>query len=211
MSTSQIENVRCKLGFVGGFCMEHDELKGGLALFWKKGIAVHVKSSSLSHINSIVEGSIGKCWRFIGFYGSPNIGERHHSWMLLRRLSHLFSLMWLCCKDCNEISRWCVGSGSSVKFYKDRLLPGPSAFKPISPRVLPENALVSDLCLSSKAWNFELICNSFLPDDASLILSLPRLSPSHAYTLCWHFNKKRFYSVRSGYRLSLHLADRPQS
>ncbi|TXG50387.1 hypothetical protein EZV62_022911 [Acer yangbiense] len=68
-----------------------------------------------------------------------------------------------------------------------------------------KNVVVSELCHPSGAWNSELIRNSFLPDDASLILSLPRLSPAQDDSLCWHFDKRGFYTVRSGYKVALDL------
>ncbi|TXG66198.1 hypothetical protein EZV62_007473 [Acer yangbiense] len=71
-----------------------------------------------------------------------------------------------------------------------------------------ENALVSDLSLPYGEWNSDLVHNTFRPDDATLILNLPRLSPNRDDTLCWHFDKRGFYSVRSGYKMALGLNER---
>ncbi|TXG57245.1 hypothetical protein EZV62_018558 [Acer yangbiense] len=68
-----------------------------------------------------------------------------------------------------------------------------------------------DLCLPSGDWNYALVHNSFLPDDAALILNLPRLSPNRDDTLCWHFDRKGFYSVRSGYKVAIGLKERAGS
>lgn len=48
----------------------------------------------------------GKTLRVTGFYGNPATGERHHSWEVLRRLSHSLSTNdWIVFGDFNEILR----------------------------------------------------------------------------------------------------------
>ncbi|KAL0409533.1 UNVERIFIED_CONTAM: hypothetical protein Sradi_1887700 [Sesamum radiatum] len=42
-------------------------------------------------------------WRFTGFYGEPDSSKRSVSWDLLRRLSRLSNLPWLCVGDYNAI------------------------------------------------------------------------------------------------------------
>ena len=41
--------------------------------------------------------------RCIGVYGHPQASQKKHTWTLLRRLTGLFSLLWLCFGDFNEI------------------------------------------------------------------------------------------------------------
>ena len=72
-------------------------------LFWKNGIEVDVESSSLNHIDAIVNKTSEKPWRFIGFYGELETHRRFESWSLLRQLHRQSSLPWLCTGDFNEI------------------------------------------------------------------------------------------------------------
>ncbi|KAK3183367.1 hypothetical protein Dsin_030653 [Dipteronia sinensis] len=68
----------------------------------------------VDEIDSIVVNSSGIRWRFTGFYRSPESGERHHSWTLMRRLSEFFNLPWLCCGYFNEISAATEKKGGNV-------------------------------------------------------------------------------------------------
>ncbi|KAL5738561.1 hypothetical protein ACOSP7_031322 [Xanthoceras sorbifolium] len=83
-------------------------------------------------------------------------------------------------------SRWRIGNGESTFVYRDRWIPKASSFKPISPVVLDSMLTVASL-------------NSFLSDDASLILNLPCSSTIHADSLIWHADRAGLYSIKSGY------------
>ena len=76
---------------------------GGLALFWKKDFNVSVESSSLNHIDVVINKGKEKAWRFTGFYGTPETLLRDETWNLLRDLHSRFSLPWLCGGDFNEL------------------------------------------------------------------------------------------------------------
>ena len=59
----------------------------GLAMIWKEGTDVRLKSCSNSHIDVVVHNGAGvTLWRAIDFYGQLNIGKRHISWKLLNSL-----------------------------------------------------------------------------------------------------------------------------
>ena len=77
---------------------------GGLALLWKKELKVDVQSFSDSHIDAIVDQGVdGKQWRITGFYGNLETSKRQESWLLLKRLSSLNSLPWVCLGDFNKL------------------------------------------------------------------------------------------------------------
>ena len=63
-------------------------LGGGLALFWKKevDVDVDVETSSLNHIDALINRGKEDGWRFMGFYGDPARQRRMESWNLLRTL-----------------------------------------------------------------------------------------------------------------------------
>ena len=76
---------------------------GGLALLWKTDFNMSVDSSSLNHIDVVVNAGKENSWRFTGFYDWPETHKHHESWELLRQLNQKFTLPWLCVGDFNEI------------------------------------------------------------------------------------------------------------
>ena len=44
---------------------------GGLALFWKKDFNLHIESSSINHIDALINKVQENVWCFTGFYGAP--------------------------------------------------------------------------------------------------------------------------------------------
>ena len=99
----RLGDIRDRLGMRNYFGVSKVNLGGGLALFWKKGLEVDVKSSSLNHIDVLINKSKEDGWRFIGYYGEPLTQRRLVSWNLLRNLYGRFSVPWLCAGDFNEI------------------------------------------------------------------------------------------------------------
>ena len=95
--------VRDRCHFKHGLMVPCRGKSGGLALFWKEGIKLHVQTYSLTHIDALVNGGeeIG-WWHLMGFYGDPDIAKRPLSWMKLRHLQGTSSLPWLVIGDFNE-------------------------------------------------------------------------------------------------------------
>ena len=75
----------------------------GLALLWKNSVQIGVESSSLNHIDVIVNKGKDDSWRFTGIYGMPETGRKHKTWDLLRILHRKFNLPWLVAGDFNGI------------------------------------------------------------------------------------------------------------
>ena len=95
---------------------------GGLALFWKKDFDVKVESSSLNHIDVVINGGKENVWRFTGFYGAPETQLRIDSWNLLRNLNGQSSLPWLCVGDFNEILKSHEKLSGRLQPYRQMLL-----------------------------------------------------------------------------------------
>ena len=76
---------------------------GALVMYWKNDLKVDVVSSSMNHIDAVINKDSEIAWRFIGFYGEPETHKRHESWDLLQSLHQQSSLPWLCTGDFNEI------------------------------------------------------------------------------------------------------------
>ncbi|KAL0001323.1 hypothetical protein SO802_015104 [Lithocarpus litseifolius] len=90
---------------------------GGLVLYWKISVEIDIVSSSVNHIDVIVNKNSGDPWRFTGFYGEPETHKRQESWDLLRSLYGQSSLLWLCVGDFNEIVKQSEKLGGRLKSY----------------------------------------------------------------------------------------------
>lgn len=82
------QNWRTELGFNGGIVLNSRGRSGGLILFWKQPVVVSVKSLSQGHIDCIIN-SLGKVWRFTGFYDNSDTSLWVFSWDLIRRLKKI--------------------------------------------------------------------------------------------------------------------------
>ncbi|TXG46769.1 hypothetical protein EZV62_026063 [Acer yangbiense] len=108
-------------------------------------------------------------------------------------------------------SCWRIGDGASVSIYEDHWLPRPFTFKPFSSACLDHGSLVKDLLLPDGGWNVALIQESFWPEDANMILSLPRPQMAVPDSLMWHYDKLGPYSVMSGYHFGCNLSSSASS
>lgn len=115
------------------------------------------------------------------------------------------SFLWGC-EVIKTSSRWKVDNGRSIFIYTDNWMPRPLSFKPISSKTLSSDSEVWDLLINGNEWNKQFIKSNFLPIDAELILkiSLPRVPAND--TLVWHYEKRRFDTVKNGYQVALRLA-----
>ena len=78
---------------------------GGLALLWKSSVDIDVDSTSLNHIDAIINKGKEDAWRFTGIYGFPEACRKPETWELLCGLKQKFCLPWICVGDFNEILR----------------------------------------------------------------------------------------------------------
>ena len=76
---------------------------GGLALFWKIGLTLDVESSSLNHIDAVINKGKDNALRFTGVYGAPETQLRSATWDLIRSLHRRGTLPWPYGGDFNEI------------------------------------------------------------------------------------------------------------
>ena len=87
-SLSKMKGFQNKIEYTKGIIVPRDEKSGGLAMIWKKGTAIRLKSCSNSRIDVIVEGKANQDpWKATGFYGQPDLGKRKISWSLLEMLN----------------------------------------------------------------------------------------------------------------------------
>ena len=100
-----LKNLKTKLHLDNVFIVPRVNSGGGLALYWKNGIDLHVLDASPTFIDAVVNPGVDDAWRFTGFYGNPVTANREHSWALLKHLSLKMDIPWFCVGDFNEIVR----------------------------------------------------------------------------------------------------------
>ena len=103
-SVSRIKGLQRKLELTQGISVPSDGQSGGLAILWREGVDVRLRSVSNSHMDVIVNGEGGVfSWKATGFYSHPDVRKRHISWELLRTLKNQSTLPWVVLGDFNEI------------------------------------------------------------------------------------------------------------
>lgn len=77
----------------------------------------------------------------------------------------------------SEGVRWSIGNGMRTHIWKDKWIPTPSTYRVVSPRNelhLDNGDLVSYLFDHDlHVWKTEVVCSTFLPDEAEIILGIP--------------------------------------
>jgi hypothetical protein len=105
-----------KLGFENMFVVDSQGKSGSLILLRNSVSSVEIQNFSCRHINAIIKLRSGETsWKFSGFYGHPDASKRMQAWSLLRHLSNLDPVPWLCSKDFNEITSMGEKSSSSIR------------------------------------------------------------------------------------------------
>lgn len=64
-----LEWLRWRLGLINMVAKDSVGASGGLAVFWRKGVDLSVKSMSKYHIDMVIKEEYDFEWRFIGMYG----------------------------------------------------------------------------------------------------------------------------------------------
>jgi hypothetical protein len=114
--------------------------------------------------------------------------------------------LWILNKGCC----WKIGSGTKVNIWNDNWLPQQNGYKILTPKDNHSPTLVSDLIKKQPIidWDSNVINNTFLPFEGSLIKQLPLTQESLEDQLMWPHTKDGYYSVRSGYNIINHWQDR---
>jgi len=96
--------LKNKLGYSNSFVVDSKGRSGGLILLWHSSVKVEIQNYSRRHINAVIQRRAGEMyWKLTGFYGHPETARRPEAWALLRHLSLLSPMPWLCLGDFNEI------------------------------------------------------------------------------------------------------------
>jgi exonuclease III/phage terminase Nu1 subunit (DNA packaging protein) len=85
---------------------------------------------------------------------------------------------------------WRVGDGTNIKIWQDPWVPKDFSRRPSTLRGRSILTRVSELIDPiSESWDMPLVQQSFAPDDARIIISIPIVEQSEDY-LAWHLDKK---------------------
>ena len=115
MDRRRIEGLRWKLGLTNLVVNDCNGKSGGLAIFWRKEIDLHLRGTSRLYIDADVVEADGFVWRFTGFYGEPKSEKKDLSWKVLRTLSAARRRPWLRVGDFNEVLLGCEKEGGQPK------------------------------------------------------------------------------------------------
>lgn len=80
-----------------------DGKSGGLAIFWRKEIDLHVRGITRLYIDADVKEVDGSLWRLTGFSRDPATEKKALSWRALRTLNAARRRPWLVVGDFNEV------------------------------------------------------------------------------------------------------------
>jgi exonuclease III len=77
----RMQRLRWMLGLVNMVVKDCEgQGKGGIAVLWRRGIDVSLRSMSKYHIDVDIEDGGGGSWRFIGVYGEAQSDLRFKTW-----------------------------------------------------------------------------------------------------------------------------------
>jgi hypothetical protein len=100
MRKKRLKKIRHRLGFSSLFAVDCVGKGGGFGLLWKENAVVEIQNFSHRHINAIIHLEAPK---------------RHKAWTLLRHLSRLDPLPWMCIGDFNEVVNGTEKWGGNVR------------------------------------------------------------------------------------------------
>ena len=115
MDERKLDGFRWKMGLMNMIVKECVGRSGGLAVFWRRGVNVHVRMLSRFYIDADVTEDDGFVWRLTCFYGEPRTDQKFMSWKVLRMLNAARRHPWLCLGDFNEILLGCEKEGGPAR------------------------------------------------------------------------------------------------
>jgi len=102
---------------------------------------------------------------------------------------------------------WRIGSGTDTYIWKDPWIPRGYTRRPITPKGSSLLIRVSELIdPATGTWDELLIRDTFWPEDAEVILTIPT-NEDFKDMPAWHFDSKGIFSVKSAYKLAVQIRD----
>ena len=105
---TQISGVRVEafantLGYDHAYAIDSQGRSGGMGIFWNNTIDVQILGDSVYHIDVRIQEAAQDPRRLTFVYGEAQTHLRSQTWDLLKGLSFLNDLPWLCMGDFNEV------------------------------------------------------------------------------------------------------------
>ncbi|GAA0165800.1 hypothetical protein LIER_21111 [Lithospermum erythrorhizon] len=97
------DQTKSKLKLPNALVVDAKDKKGGLALLWPRSMEVDVKSFSSHHIKAFISNVTMERWRFVSFYGHHEVGNRKHSWNLMKIINGFPNCPTIFMGDFNEV------------------------------------------------------------------------------------------------------------
>ena len=142
---NRVEALAGTLGYDNAYAVSSQGRSGGIGLFWNNSINVEIFGYSDYHLDVLVEEQNQDRWRLTCVYGEAQTNLRHQTWTVLKNISTLSSLSWLCVGDFNEVLRpeehAGVGqrSNAQIQAFRDTI----------------DICMLQDLGYSGHFWTFE--------------------------------------------------------
>lgn len=101
----ELDSFRWSLGLANMLVWDPVGRSRGIAMFWRRGVDVSLRSYGRRHVDVDVTGEGGGVWRLTGVYGESAADHKKETWRTIRLLGqqHQDGRPWLCLGDFNEI------------------------------------------------------------------------------------------------------------
>lgn len=93
---SRVQNLAGSIGYDNGYAVSSQGRSGGLGIFWNNPIKIEILGYSVYHIDCSVEEPDREPWRMTLFYGEARTHLRYQTWDILKGISTLSDLPWMC-------------------------------------------------------------------------------------------------------------------
>jgi exonuclease III len=82
----RMQRFRWMLGLTNMLVHDCGGQGGGIAVLWRRGVDVSLRTMSKYHIDMDIKGTNGGSWRFTGLYGEPHHDHKYKTWITMRNL-----------------------------------------------------------------------------------------------------------------------------
>uniref|UniRef100_A0A8I6XHE9 Reverse transcriptase domain-containing protein n=1 Tax=Hordeum vulgare subsp. vulgare TaxID=112509 RepID=A0A8I6XHE9_HORVV len=124
LTEKELEKFKWKLGLCNMVARSSEGRSRGLALFWRRGVNISLRSYGRRHIDVDVTEDDGTLWRLTGMYGESEMERKIETWRTIRLLGqqHEAGRPWMCYGDFNEVlvDDEKIGGGRRPQAYMDR-------------------------------------------------------------------------------------------
>uniref|UniRef100_A0A453JWN8 Endonuclease/exonuclease/phosphatase domain-containing protein n=1 Tax=Aegilops tauschii subsp. strangulata TaxID=200361 RepID=A0A453JWN8_AEGTS len=105
MTHQELDRFRWSLGLTQMLAWDSVGRSRGIALFWRRGLDLSLRSYGRRHIDDDVKEENGMIWRMTGVYGESAADRKKETWRTIKLLGqqHQHGRPWICLGDFNEI------------------------------------------------------------------------------------------------------------